>query len=357
MPDSQTYRMTTPPFLFLSLLAGMAACGILSSDDPPELEPGPRNYSWTVDSVYSAPGGWMNTIWGSSPNDMWIGSSGGSDRLWHYDGEKWEPYSEHIPRSIYTLFGLFQDNIWMGTNGIIYHYNGQEWLPTFTYSPEGMGEPSILDIWGNSALDIYAVGTVPTGQKNPSYKGFILHYNGNQWRELLMTDFGMQFHRIRKNKNGLYLLGSGPYSTQTISDSISFYKYKNENLLELYSDSRRKAGSPGMNLIGNDLYIVVENEMMEVHDMNLNSIMSFNERNVFGVNGRHEKDLFIFSKTAMMHYNGEGTKDLFHLDNQNASLWRGQLFEKDVFFLARDYEAGTNLIYHGTLTKNEQEDE
>jgi len=344
-------------FLIIAVVAGFSSCGILSSDEPPELEPGPRNYEWTVDSVYSAPGGWMNTIWGSSPDDVWIGSSGGYEKLWHFDGEEYSPYAHRFVGDFYSIFGFAQDDVWMGGgDGELWHFDGQEWELSFTYSPEGFGGPNIFDIWGTSSSDIYAVGTVSPGSgQEGSYKGFILHFDGNQWQEMIMTDFGMQFQRIRKNNEGIYLYGFGPYSTHSTSDSISFYKYKNDNLLELYSYSISNVGSPNMNLVGGKIYIISKTEVV---DINFNSILLLSiTEDVYDVNGRHKKDMFITTESGVLHYNGENTQYLFELENKNATVFRSLVLENDVFFLINDYEAGTNLIYHGTLTKSEKEDE
>lgn len=297
----------------------------------------------------------MNTIWGSSPDDVWIASSGGFDKLWHYDGKEWSPWpyregSNSFTGDFYSIFGFARDDVWMvGSGGRIYHYDGNKWSLFYTHSIEGMGKPIFLNIWGTSPSDIYAVGTVSTGQESPSYKGLILHYNGNHWKELLVTDFGMQFQRIRKHKGGIYLSGSGPYSYQTISDSVSLYKLSNNSLKVLYSKSRKEASSVSLNKFGNKVYFVIENK---VTDKDFNSILPFTlSEDVYHVNGRHEKDMFITSEAGVVHYNGEDIQLLVNDVVQPRTV----LFEKDVFFFANDYEARTNLIYHGTLTKEEEE--
>lgn len=342
--------------LLVIFLAG--SCNLLGPDEYPELEPGRRDYIWTVDTLDNGPSGWFDDIWGSSPDNVYAVSKGGVHYLWHFDGSEWAPYTPRFVGDFYSIFGFAQNDVWMGGGGPggrgIWHFDGQEWKLAHTYQPEGMGEPNIKDIWGTSSSDLYAVGSVPTGLKNPAYRGFILHYDGKKWEEVLMTDFGMQFQRIRKDKEGIYVYGSGPYSTQTISDSISFYKLRNSTLHELYSEKRSRAGSPGMNKIDDKIYFVVENE---ITDTKFNSILSLKyTQGVFGIDGRQEKDLFIISAFSVTHYNGEDTQGLFHLDNQNANLWSSLVLEKEVFFLINDYELGTNLIYHGTLPEEEQEE-
>ncbi|SMO62005.1 hypothetical protein SAMN06265219_10698 [Gracilimonas mengyeensis] len=346
-----------PLIIFIALLSFFSSCEILGIDEDNEsLDPGPRNYEWTVDSVGGAPDmwvGWANTIWGSAPNDVWIGLSGGYYNLWHYDGETWSPWPyregpDGFTGSFYSIYGFAQDDVWMGGgDGELWHFDGSTWKLFYTYNPEGLGGPNIFDIWGTSPSDIYAVGTVSTGLDNPSYKGFILHYDGRRWRELLVTDFGMQFNRIRKENRGIYLSGSGPYSYQTISDSVSLYILNNKSLNVLYSKSRKEASSVNLNKFGNRIYFVIENE---VTDKYFNSILPFTlSEDVYHVNGRHEKDMFITSEDGIAHYNGEDIQLLVNDVVQPSAV----LFEKDVFFFANDYVEGTNLIYHGTLTKKD----
>ncbi len=324
----------------------------------PELEPGRRDYTWTVDSVYSAPGGWMNTIWGSSPNDVWIGSVGGYDKLWHFDGTKWTswPYREGsngFVGDFYSIYGFAQDNVWMGSNeGKIFHFDGQEWKLFQTYKKEGYYISSIRDIWGDSVSEIYAVGIAIENESPEEYRSFLLYYDGSEWVESVTTDFWMQFQRVRK-KDDIYIYGFGLLSGQPNLYDVSYYKYKKNKLIEIYSKRESEAKFPNVNEFGDKVYFVIEND---VTNTEFKSILPFSiTEDVYGVNGRHEHDMFITTEYGVLHYNGEDTEDLFRLEHKNAIVFRSLILENDVFFLVNDYEAGTNLIYHGILPKEQRE--
>ena len=226
--------------ILIALLLAAASCGLFENKKEAEPPPGRRDYTWTVDSVYSAPGGWMNAIWGASANDVWICSAGGNDKLWHYDGHKWSPWPEHIGWSLESLYGFASDNIWMGANGPIYHYDGQEWSLVYTYTIQGMGEPDIFDLWGTSPSNIYAVGTV-LPDDGPPYRGFVWHYDGKNWKQLLVTDFGVQLQRVRQDREGVIIAGAKqayggqkpPYTTEVF---YHFGKGHLESLLSTTSD-------------------------------------------------------------------------------------------------------------------------
>ena len=354
MPDSQKYRMTTPAFLFLSLLAGMAACGILSSDDPPELEPGPRNYEWTVDTLHSPPGGFIYDIWGSSPDDVWAVAGGGINNLWHFDGKEWSDWAERVGPSFYSIFGFSQDNVWMGGNdGKLYHFDGTKWSLSFRYEVEGMRGAEIWSIWGNSDSDIYAAGTIYMTQEVMP-QGFILYYNGKSWRELLVSEYGVQFQRVRIEKGNPIVLGTKFIEDNETSRSI-IYTYKNNDLHEKYSDFNNNVLS--MNYVGNDMYYII-NRSIYVHDNNPhNEIYSVQNPN-FGhqLYGRHQKDIFFRMNNGLAHYNGEGIQYMFNVTPPLLTVYfNAMLFEKEVFFIVLDFEEGINYIYHGKLNENEEE--
>ena len=48
---------------------------------PEIIQPGRRDYTWTFDTLHLQQG-YLETIWGSSPTDIW---AGGYDDLFHYD--------------------------------------------------------------------------------------------------------------------------------------------------------------------------------------------------------------------------------------------------------------------------------
>ena len=88
----------------------------------PRLQPGPRDYTWTLDTLKDGPLNVLTGIWGSSPTDVWVVGPSGTinDMLWHYDGKSWIPWFPYhkqtwacVPAAIY---GFSANDIWMGGN-------------------------------------------------------------------------------------------------------------------------------------------------------------------------------------------------------------------------------------------------
>ena len=89
--------------LFVILFAIMVcyfACDKSPSGPKDEAVKGPRQFTWTVDTL-AYPNTFQTTmgrIWGSSPRDVYtVGHSsvGAHGAMYHYDGETWKPINFH----------------------------------------------------------------------------------------------------------------------------------------------------------------------------------------------------------------------------------------------------------------------
>jgi len=343
---------------FLILLFTVSQCGILGNDPKePKLEPGPRNYTWEVDTLYSPPGGFVYDIWGSSPNDVWAVLGTGIETLWHYDGEKWETWTKRISPALYSIFGFAQDDIWMGgIDGEMYHYNGTQWSLQYTYNPEGFNSADITDIWGTSSDNVYAVGIVlPEGAD--TWVSFILHFDGRGWQEILITDFEVQFQRIRIEKGVKFMQSIKPYYEGAPPDTLLYYKYDDDRLVDFFTTTSNDVQGLTLNNIGTEIYYLVGTSLSKLEDSLLIEIKEFSESEIgYQIYGRHQKDIFLRMNNGLAHYNGNDVKYLFSLGSSLESISSNAIiFQKEVFFIVRDFNNGTNLIYHGILTGEEGE--
>lgn len=203
-----------------------------STEPVDDLKPGRRDYLWTVDTLDTQ----MNriqSIWGSNPNDVWAVGPGGlsaNERVWHFDGSVWQPYQQVLPIAPECIYGTDQNNIWIGGNDAnIYRFNGTVWNLVYSISRPDTSGNFIKDIWCENANSIYAIGTAYLTQE-PAQRTFILHFDGVKWKEIYFSKNKLQFLRIQKKENRLFL--SSIILTLTVEpDTMSFYKYENYNLI------------------------------------------------------------------------------------------------------------------------------
>lgn len=334
-------------FLFPFLIA-LAGCDLLRSDDPDKpLTPGRRDYVWKVDTLSSPPGGFVSDMWGSSPDNVWAVLDGGFPRLWHFDGSKWSGWPEFFSSSFHSVYGFASNDVWLGGgDGQIHHFDGQEWKLNYKHQIDGMGGPMILDIWGSSPTNIYAAGVVEDG--GPPYRGFLLHYNGNKWQELVVTDFDVQFGRVLK---GVYIDAIKPVYNGAAPDTIVFYHFGDGRLRELYSQSTDR-GKITMHSIGNEPYFLFNQNIHRRISGKFKPILTSLKSSIYGFGGRHEKDIFLFDNVDVFHHDGETTVPFTALRPLPRGVYRALFFEQDVFLVVWDFESGTTLIYNGTLTQD-----
>ena len=320
----------------------------------PYIGPGRRDYVWTIDTIKNPgnPSFYTQAIWGSSPNDLWAVNP--NDRMFHSNGNKWSVYN--YP-TIYgggeTIFGFSKDNIWVGSfGGAIWHFDGTNWYLHYWYKPEGRTSVSITHIWGKNSNDIFAVGVYFKTDGNK--RGFILHYDGREWRELYKADFNSNFIRAFQQDDDL-LIFSYNGTAQSVTDSLAYYSFSTQGLKELYKDSEDNAGTGNLGLIGDRVYFTIGNSLYRYlkvfSEGRLLKGLTFDNPQ-FGnvVFGRNEKDFFVRMVDGLAHYNGSNLEYVYKFEDKTNDIGQIPLiFEKEVYFIMFNFTKKDNYVLHGKL--------
>ncbi len=312
-------------FTFISLLS-------CNPTEPPDdnLQPGRRDYVWTADTLWTDDWFGITDIWGSSPNSIWVTASAlsSTNRLWYYDGTKWERYDQPAPTgTLYTVFGAVPDEIWIGNSeSSIWRNNGSGWQKFKEIIVPGFDIAVIGSIYGTTKNNLYAVGVAET-QDGTEYKSIILRYDGTDWKLLNIPDIRVGFDKIRKTKNGEYLIRASSFDNGVFIDKLFLYD-GNINLTEIYSDNIQQ---PVLYEMNGDVYISINKKIYNIRNGRLEFWKEFPGSSYIGqVFGRSEKDFFGGSESeGIMHYNGTDLKALY--PNQSGPVG-GLIFEKEVFF-------------------------
>jgi hypothetical protein len=347
---------------FLTALLGasllLGACKKNPTALEPEPVPGRRDYIWQLDTL-DMPMNYIASVWGASPNDVWAVGAGGTyqDRLLHYDGVKWSTYNkEPIWCTGNTLFGFSSNDVWMGGGGGwlahgagIWHYDGVTWSQYYVYDIKGSYLMQVQDLWGTSRKDIYASGLIvfKEGQTDNVY-GFVLHFDGRRWQEVVKGPLNTQFVRIRKERNNLYVQSYRNGTGSNDSEAWVFYEIDGDELKEIYSTP-----NGGLNLIDGKTYFVIGDDVCRYLGGSLVKQFSFHDPQFNStIYGRNQLDLFVSMKNGIAHYNGDDMEYLYkypqaHMGNINVPI----IFNNEVFFCILNPRApnATNLILHGRL--------
>lgn len=335
--------------IFIGIIIIINSCG----EGITEPQAGRRDYVWTVDTL-DMPMNFIGAIWGSSPKDVWTVGGGGSsiDRLLHYDGEKWKTYTkEPIYCTGETLFGFGAYDVWMGGGeGQIWHYDGQ-WSKNFIYKVDDGDLPTITDIWGTKPNDIYACGTYYYGINE--FRGFVLHYDGIKWKEIIKSNFNSQFLTIRIENGIPYIFSYTPSQISSNNDTITFFELTDNKLKKLYSNSSAQIVYGSINAVNGKVYFLIAQDIYRYINGNFVKQVSLTHQN-FGYNfyGRNMKDLFVRMTDGLAHYNGTDLQYLYNFPLYMVSIRNVPiLFENEVFFILWEPSKARNMVLHGKLKK------
>jgi hypothetical protein len=188
-------------------------------------------------------GGLITAIWGSAGTDVFAVGS-----LWpfgefsheayvaHYDGTAWTPMQigpgtcltgggglgcnvelsdvwGSSPTDVYAVGNVHVFDAPEGDRAVILHYNGQEWS-------EVLSEPNLQfrSIWGSSANDVYVTGNtlVPGGSASEEGVGAIWHFDGSSWSAGISPTTSLLGAIWGSSATDIYLLGGAQGTSGTI---------------------------------------------------------------------------------------------------------------------------------------------
>jgi hypothetical protein len=135
--------------------------------------------TWSPDVIQ----GGLDGIWGSGPDDIFaVGSLGNfsvgyTAFIQRFDGEQWASETLGGGR-LGGVWGAAADDVWAGGNGVLVHWDGDSW--SYVGGPQGMGQVSAM--WGAASDDIFAAG------KSSGLGGAITHYDGTDWTVMRVGD-------------------------------------------------------------------------------------------------------------------------------------------------------------------------
>lgn len=187
----------------------------------------PRTYTWTIDTLWA---GNMTRIWGSAPNDVYVGGWGGTiptSSIRHFDGNKWNVINLPVSRfyAIQGIYGFSARDVWTvglqvysltEDSSLICHFDGASWKEiTVT------GGKELQSIWGSSAVDIWVGGW-----------NTLFHFDGTSWKHFpfFIPPQGVQLISISGlSSNDVYMVGARNNVVQPIDTSFYYLYHFNGN--------------------------------------------------------------------------------------------------------------------------------
>ena len=320
------------------------SCNSNPVDSPPQ--PGRRDYTWTIDEINPGQESLnLVRIWGISPSDVWaVGSSSWTaTTIWHYNGVQWRCDSTSRNVQPFAIFGFSSNEVWLGnSNSTIWKYDGTKWYQFGEYKVTGFDRIDINYFDGTSRKDIYCVGFADIYNSNTA-KAIMLHYNGSDWSFVNIPTTKVSFETVAIDQSSGILVMSG-----TVYDPAGFvakvYCWDGKELKELLSDY----GWSFVTKLGTEIFATLGSKIYKYNNWQLTL---WKDNSGTGINGniicgRSRNDFFMKAQDGITHFNGTDFETLY---TTNLTVERGITFDKDVFFIGKNYSSGKNYIIHGQL--------
>jgi hypothetical protein len=116
----------------------------------------------------------IESIHGTSSNDVWAVGSGGAIRHITAADVRWQVVASPTTETLHAVWASAPNDVWaVGDNGTILHYDGTTFSKSVAQFPVGR-KPALYGIWGSSPSDVWIVGdaialhhsgTAPVGGK------------------------------------------------------------------------------------------------------------------------------------------------------------------------------------------------
>jgi hypothetical protein len=314
-----------------------------SGDD---IQPGNRNYVWSIDTL-NIPFTILTSIWGNSPNDLWLIGPGGdlNKTIYHFNGTAWSNDGISRPISPKAIFGFSSNDIWIGgREGRIWHYVNT-WKEDTIFSISGYSTIGIEYLWGDSPSTLIATGYADSLGTN---KGILLKYNGSKWNHINVPDVPYSLVKIQRENisNQNYFVLGFKYEA-FFDDTLIVFEFNGSNLKPIMSGS-----AVGFEKIRDEMIFVSNKSLYKYSGTNLIKFKDISEFNFLGlILGRNNKDIFLGMEDGIAHFNGNDVKYLIHFDNAHVNLTGATIFEEDIVFLAYDFNSQVNLVFRGKVKK------
>jgi uncharacterized protein YjdB len=131
------------------------------------------HYDGTVwNSVFGDIGFLNMDVWGSAASDVYV--VGNAAKVLHYDGTTWSLMTSGLSNMLPAVWGASPRDIFaVSWDGTIVHFDGVRWSSMGSPAPSA----ALNGVWGTSASDVYAVGSIPNAPA-------AFHYDGTSWSDI-----------------------------------------------------------------------------------------------------------------------------------------------------------------------------
>jgi len=339
------YKKVLTGFLFfISTFIISISCD--STEPTDELKPGRRDYTWTIDTLYSGSiQTYMVSMWGSSSEDVWICGydADNSKCIYHFNGTQWYIFTTPATNFIKKLYAV------EGSNANNIFFVGKSFYLNPTPPPNFIDSAYVLQYsngsWKNhtvnSASTLYSLCMVNESEVwAGGVKGNLFRYTGSDWQQYFLGNEELLINGlVAVNSNEVYATGHSEKNLQGGGNYLADYLYQYNGSVWSLIDSNittstynRISYPTVMKNINGNIYGSRDDAIVK---KNGNSWVVI-KTGIYGqFDGTNEKNIFLANQDfGVLHFDGT---DWFRFDELPwLRYYDIEVFDDAVFILATD---------------------
>lgn len=365
-------KTNTASAVIFSLVLLISFASHLACDkgvEPPVVKD-PREYSWTVDTVYypNLMQTMISTVWGSSSQDVYMTgrTSGSAPIMLRFDGKRFKEVIFPYPQDgfgffdFFSIFGFNSANIWViggewffnpspppnyfDSSGVI-HFNGSTW-EELKLKPRGR---NLSAIWGRSQDDFWIAGgkslwhfdgfgwtndTIPIVTPQGSFYAtnwMTGDNDGNVYLTFYMRPIASQaresYYFLKRSEPSWKIVDSAEISPQRTDKKWGYSRAWTSPLRQMYSS-------------GDGIYKwdgTIWKKIFESSSANIGQVFGTDDANIFVVGG--------FG--TVLHYNGQNWFRFTQFDNPDMIYTGVWTDGTEAFVVGYTLSGQKSIILHG----------
>ena len=100
----------------------------------------------------------LESVWGSSADDVWAVGRRGTIRRFRAGDTRWQVVESPTTETLHRVWGSGPNDVWMvGDAGTILHFDGTTITPSTALFPTEH-RPTLRGVWGSGPDDVWIVG-------------------------------------------------------------------------------------------------------------------------------------------------------------------------------------------------------
>lgn len=202
-------------------------------------------------------------------------------------------------------------------------------------------------IWGESPENIFALGAY-LDNNNLFNNTVMAHYDGAAWKFIDNIKIRGICSKLVKSKKYYFL--NAMHWDSNYGDSSYIYRFDGKEIKTIYGGTWGRDQFGTFAQIGNEVLFVLGQKICTYSGINFNTILNVDNPDFENaIAGRNRKDIILFMKNGLAHYNGSDVKYIYYFPSDICISSGLVIFKNEIHFDLKNHTTGIKMFIKGEL--------